>query len=102
MLASRLRNVVHNVLGPSQHAFVIVRQILDAALIAEECVDTCLKCNKVGLLCKLDIEKAYDHISRDFMMYTLYMMFSTLMEEVDFFGISIAYFSVWFWLMGSL
>jgi len=44
---------------------------MDAILIANECVDV-RKITKVpGILCKLDIEKAYDHLNWDFMWYTL-------------------------------
>ena len=38
------------------------RQILDAALIANEVVDALLRRKESGVLCKLDIEKAYDHL----------------------------------------
>ena len=41
-----------------QHAFIQNRQILDAALIANEAVDFRLKDNLSGLLLKLAIEKA--------------------------------------------
>ena len=46
-------------------------QILDAALIANEAVDSRLKSNQGGVLCKLDIEKAYDHVSWKFLLVVL-------------------------------
>jgi len=63
VLASGLRGVVDKVVGPSQHAFVYGRQIMDASLIANECIDHYLRTNHLRILCKLDIEKAYDHVS---------------------------------------
>ena len=47
----------------SQNAFVEGKQIMDAALIANEAVDSRLKDNVGSVLCKLDVEKAYDHVS---------------------------------------
>ena len=47
------------------------RQILDSVLIASECIDSRLKSEIPGVLCKLDVEKAYDHVSCDFLMYML-------------------------------
>ena len=48
-----------------------VRQILDSFLIASKCIDSRLKSGVSGVLCKLDVEKAYDHVSWDFLMYIL-------------------------------
>ena len=54
--------------SPSQNAFVEGRQILDATLIANETVDSMLRRNDGGLVCKLDIEKAYDHLNWEFVL----------------------------------
>ena len=41
----------------AQGAFVEGRQILDAMLITNEAIDSALKNNESGILCKLDIER---------------------------------------------
>ena len=61
VLANRLKKVVGKVVSSAQNAFVEGRQILDAALIANEAINSFLKRNENGVLCKLDIEKTYDH-----------------------------------------
>ena len=62
VLANRLKRVVGKVVSKAQGAFVEGRQILDAVLIANEAIDSVLKNNENGSLCKLDIEKAYDNV----------------------------------------
>ncbi|RVW91339.1 hypothetical protein CK203_035398 [Vitis vinifera] len=62
VLANRLKSVMGEVISDSQQAFVQGRQILDAVLIANETLDSRLKDNKPGLLLKMDIEKAFDHV----------------------------------------
>jgi len=47
---------------------------LDASLVANECIDFYLKSNQSGAIRKLDIEKAYDHVSWSFLMVTLEKM----------------------------
>ena len=50
------------------------RQISDASLIANEAIDTLLRRKEKGLLCKLNIEKAYDHLNWDFLFQVMEKM----------------------------
>ena len=66
VLANRLKQVMGKVVSSSQNTFVEGRQILDAVLIANEAVDFLLKSNECGVMCKLNKEKAYNHLKWDF------------------------------------
>ena len=68
VLANRLKKVVGQVVLEAQNAFMVGRQILDAVLITNEAGDGFLRRKENGILCKLDIEKAYDHIDWDFLL----------------------------------
>ena len=74
VLANRLKRVVGKVVSQAQNAFLEGRQILDAALITNEIVDALLRRNESGVLCKLDIEKAYDHLDWKFLLKVLSKM----------------------------
>ncbi|RVW50576.1 Transposon TX1 uncharacterized 149 kDa protein [Vitis vinifera] len=74
VLANRLKRVLNKVVAPTQNAFVMGRQILDASLIANEVIDSWQKRKEKGLICKLDIEKAYDSINWKFLLKTLHKM----------------------------
>ncbi|XP_026438254.1 uncharacterized protein LOC113336795 [Papaver somniferum] len=62
VLANRLKVVIPNLISQSQGAFLAERQILDGILIANELIDSRKMQGKEGIVCKLDMEKAYDHV----------------------------------------
>ena len=49
-----------------QHVLVEGRQILDVILIANKDIDSRLKTIESGVICKLNIKKAYDHSNQGF------------------------------------
>ena len=57
VLTNKLKKVMGKEVSLTQNAFVEGRQIVDAALIANEAIDSLLKRNESGVLCKLDLEK---------------------------------------------
>ena len=71
VLANRLKEVIGDVISESQNAFVNNRQILDSCFIANECLDNRLRSGIPGVLCKLDMEKAFDNVNLGFLMYML-------------------------------
>lgn len=60
LLAERLKKVVSKLVNKNQMAFIKGRQI--------ECIDSRMRSGDPGLLCKLDIQKAYDHANWFFIL----------------------------------
>ena len=50
------------------------RQILDDVLIANDVIDARINDKLKGIICKLDIEKAYDHVDWSFVLALLEKM----------------------------
>ena len=47
---------------------------MDAALLASECIVARRKNGIPGIMCKLDIQKAYDHVNWDYLLNILRQM----------------------------
>ncbi|RVW75072.1 Transposon TX1 uncharacterized 149 kDa protein [Vitis vinifera] len=74
VLANRLKKVIGKVISPDQNAFIKGRQILDGSLITNEVIDAWQKRGEKGIVCKLDIEKAYDIINWQFLLKVMQKM----------------------------
>ena len=95
VLANRLRMVMGNIISASQNAFVRDRQILDPILIANECLDSSLKVGMPRLICKLDVEKAFDHVNWSSLLQMLERSgFSAKWRQWIFFCLSTIRFSI--------
>ena len=95
VLANRFCMVLGGIISTTQNAFVKGRQISDSVLIANECIDSRLQAAIPGVLCKLDMEKVYDHVNWNFLLYLLERCgFSEKWRKWIYFCISTVRFSI--------
>ncbi|OMO53937.1 reverse transcriptase [Corchorus capsularis] len=77
VLVNRMRPILQRIIGPFQNSFLAGRSTTDNILITQEIVHTLsnLKGRKGAMILKIDLQKAYDNVSWEF-----------LHEVLNFFG----------------
>ena len=71
VLTERIKRVLAKLVDSRQMAFIQGRQIMDAVLMANEAVDSRQKQKRPGILCNLDMEKAFDHVNWEYLLTTM-------------------------------
>lgn len=74
VLARRLQKILPCIILKEQRVFVKGRHILNGVLLANECVHSRDRERKPGVICKLDLEKAYDRVDWGLLQYLLCRM----------------------------
>ncbi|XP_026432710.1 uncharacterized protein LOC113330060 [Papaver somniferum] len=74
VLATRMTLVLPKLISHVQCAYIEGRQITDGTLIANELVDSRSKAEKPGVICKIDLEKAFDRINWSYLEFMLRKM----------------------------
>eukprot|EP00253_Pinus_taeda_P022996 PITA_22996 len=63
LIAKILKPLLPNIISPEQTGFVEGRQILDGLVVTQEMIHSLNQKKQRGMMIKLDISKAYDHLS---------------------------------------
>lgn len=67
VIASRLKPILPTIISSEQSSYVEGKQIMDSVILAHEVIHSLQKTKTLGMLLKLDISKAFDKISWDYM-----------------------------------
>lgn len=70
-LAVRLLQDLPGIVPTEQGAFLKDRNMVDGVFCVNECIDAHIREGRPGVVIKLDLEKAYDHVNWDFLIYVL-------------------------------
>ncbi|XP_026416133.1 uncharacterized protein LOC113311517 [Papaver somniferum] len=81
VLATRLSLVMDKLISPMQCAYIQGRQIIDGTLIANDMVDSRITSGVPGLICKIDLEKAFDRLLSLFLLIELLLGTSLALES---------------------
>lgn len=73
-LAIRLKEALVNLISDSQHAFLPRRQLTDCVLITNVNIDAMMRTGWEGVVCKVDMEKTYDHVNWGYVDWALDQM----------------------------
>ncbi|XP_026384529.1 uncharacterized protein LOC113280094 [Papaver somniferum] len=73
-IATRLKKVLPIIISHQQSAYVEGRQIMDGAIIANECINSSQRFQQAVILCKIDFQKSYNNVARSFFDYVLKRM----------------------------
>lgn len=71
VLANRLKSILPDLIGPDQSSFVPGRQITDNIAVYQEALHLTKKGRKGYMMFKIDLEKAYDRLSWNFIRSSL-------------------------------
>jgi hypothetical protein len=67
VIARRLKPILPTIISPEQSGYVEGRQIMDSVILAHEVIHSLQKTKTPGMLLKLDLSKAFDKLSWEFM-----------------------------------
>lgn len=65
MLAARLKKVLRKIISKNHSAFIPGRKMLNGILVAK-IIDLAVRSKKKCMILKVDFEKSYDNVSRNF------------------------------------
>jgi hypothetical protein len=68
-------------LFPRLIAFIRGRQIFDPVVVAMKALT--VELGKLGVLCILDLEKAYNHVNWDFLLYMVFFLGNHFMIVIN-------------------